>query len=488
MSGAIDKIQGKAGQLAKTDIGKGMLQGAGIAAFGAVKNAAFGALDAVVDFGKGSVDAAIEEEQGIAALTASLRASIAGWDGNTEAIERGVSARMRFGYTDDDLRESLTRLLPITKDVGEAQRVQAAAMDLARFKGIGLVDASLAIGKAMSGNKRMLKELGIAVDEAATAEQTLASVQKAVSGQAEAYAKTAAGRIAAASAQIAQAQGDLGAKALDAGQKVAMGLDYIFWDYRKAGYSEASLDNYADWMAKLARTAAATAAIIEGDLYGATVISGDSMAELGAAARAAGHGLDATTGAILAVEDPALSAAAALDRVTGAYNTLTGSLDRQHELENLPLQIQTAVDKVADLKRDLAKETDPKAIRAIRLQLKEAADEVERLRLLLHLKTPAASSGETGTGGAKGYVGPERNAAGGYVAPYGLSLVGENGPELVRAGSSGMQVTPSLGSGGGSGGSPVTLSVQLDGREIARVVDRHLYYRAARAPQSPYAS
>jgi hypothetical protein len=33
----------------------------------------------------------------------------------------------------------------------------------------------------------------------------------------------------------------------------------------------------------------------------------------------------------------------------------------------------------------------------------------------------------------------------------------------------------------------VSIPILIDGREIARVVDRHLYYEAARAPRSSYA-
>lgn len=77
----------------------------------------------------------------------------------------------------------------------------------------------------------------------------------------------------------------------------------------------------------------------------------------------------------------------------------------------------------------------------------------------------------------------ERRAAGGPVNPGGAYLVGEHGPELLFMGRQGGQIVPNA-SGSSSGGSPVTLSIALDGREIARVVDRHLYYGAQAAASS----
>lgn len=65
------------------------------------------------------------------------------------------------------------------------------------------------------------------------------------------------------------------------------------------------------------------------------------------------------------------------------------------------------------------------------------------------------------------------HAAGGWVGLQGpeLAWLGEKGPEYV---------TPNnrLGS---TGGSPVSIPIVIDGREIARVVDEHLYYDARRA-------
>jgi hypothetical protein len=95
-------------------------------------------------------------------------------------------------------------------------------------------------------------------------------------------------------------------------------------------------------------------------------------------------------------------------------------------------------------------------------------------------------------------------ASGGPVVPGGRYTVGEEGKEdLVMFAGGGGYVVPHHGrqpqemlsaSGMGGGFAPaagtqstvVHTQINLDGRVIAEVVDKHLYYEAARAPQSPY--
>ena len=84
---------------------------------------------------------------------------------------------------------------------------------------------------------------------------------------------------------------------------------------------------------------------------------------------------------------------------------------------------------------------------------------------------------------------PER-AAGGPVTAGRPYIVGDGGrPELFVPNQSGT-ILPSVPTGMGGaagGGSPVVIQLQLDGRTVASVVDRHLYYAAARAPLSSLA-
>lgn len=79
-------------------------------------------------------------------------------------------------------------------------------------------------------------------------------------------------------------------------------------------------------------------------------------------------------------------------------------------------------------------------------------------------------------------------ATGGYIPPGSWSMVGEEGPEPVHMlPGGGAYVTSGSQSavgGGGGGGVPVEIPLVVDGRELARIVDRHLYYELQRAPQS----
>lgn len=201
VSGTFDKIRDKASVLSKTDIGKGMLQGAGIAAFGVIQGAAMGALNAVQDFATGSVSAAREEQASIAKLRQAVEANVTTHRANLDVIEDTIAAREKLAFADDEQRNSLAVLIARTKDETKALDLQRIAMDLARLKGIDLASASDVIGKVYSGNVGILTRYGIAVKKGSDATSALAQVQAAAAGQAEAFANTSEG--AAKGAQIA---------------------------------------------------------------------------------------------------------------------------------------------------------------------------------------------------------------------------------------------------------------------------------------------
>jgi phage-related protein len=84
-------------------------------------------------------------------------------------------------------------------------------MDLARLKGVSLAEATTTITSAMGGRTAALKKLGIEVQKGATQEQILAAITKVAGGQAEAYAGTSAGKMAAAHVKVREAMEKLGA-------------------------------------------------------------------------------------------------------------------------------------------------------------------------------------------------------------------------------------------------------------------------------------
>jgi hypothetical protein len=156
---------------------------------------AAGGVAAVAGALTGAVKSSIDEERNIAKLNAALEANVAGWDGNIAAVERTIAARERLAFSDDDLRQSLALLVPATKDVNEALRLQAIAMDLSRLRGTDLAETSTLIAKVSQGNLSSLKRFGITLDKNASSTEALAKIQQLAGGQAQAYAATTAGAL-----------------------------------------------------------------------------------------------------------------------------------------------------------------------------------------------------------------------------------------------------------------------------------------------------
>jgi hypothetical protein len=188
----------------------------------------FGLIDtaatAVVNVLGDALNAAIEEEASVKKLDTALRANVVGWDGNTAAIERVLTARMALGFSDDEQRQSLSLLLVATNDVAKALDIESTAMDLARLTGTDLETATKALIKTEDGGFRLLKSLGIQIDENATSEEALTAVRKAAEGQALSYANTTAGKLQVAQTKIGEKMEQLGGVIMPA---VAGALDNI---------------------------------------------------------------------------------------------------------------------------------------------------------------------------------------------------------------------------------------------------------------------
>lgn len=205
----------------RTAIIQGFGQGLGQAAYGAFNEA----VGASIDFLTQSVQAAAEEEAGIASLTAALKANVAGWDGNTAAIEATIAARERLAFSDDDLRASLAILVGATGDITKAFDIQSVAMDLARYKHISLQEASEALIRVENGQYRLLKSLGIEIPKNATALEVLALVEKYAAGQAQAYANTTQGSFDQLGIAVQDLQEDIGKGLAPAANDLAKGLE-----------------------------------------------------------------------------------------------------------------------------------------------------------------------------------------------------------------------------------------------------------------------
>ena len=187
-----------------------VMQGVGMGIGIGFANLAATGISKVVDFLGDAVRAGMEEEASIAKLTTSLRANVAGWDGNTMAIEKTIKAQMDLGFSDEEQRDSLARLVVATHDVSKAQEIQRAAMDLARLKGVDLATATDALIKVEAGQYRGLKALGIELRAGATSQEALNAVQLAAQGQAQAYADTVGGELLTAQVKFSDAMDRIG--------------------------------------------------------------------------------------------------------------------------------------------------------------------------------------------------------------------------------------------------------------------------------------
>lgn len=142
-----------------------------ISKFGKIAGAAFLAAGAaaVAYAGKLAIDgvkAAIEDEAAQLRLATSLKNVTGATDDQIKATEDYIlQTSLATGVTDDELRPSLDRLVRSTQDVGEAQKLQNLALDIAAGTGKNLTQVSEALAKAHDGNFGALKKLGVSIDE-----------------------------------------------------------------------------------------------------------------------------------------------------------------------------------------------------------------------------------------------------------------------------------------------------------------------------------
>ena len=202
----------------------GISAGIGLGVFSLASEGISKVIDVVGDAEKAYQDAAVSTAQ----MSTALKNNVPAAQDNVDAINKVIDANLKYGFSADDQRSSLALLVGTTHDVAAAQQAQAAAMDLARLKGISLGDATNIMIKASEGQTRGLKAVGIEVDKNATFTDVLAAVTKTAGGQAAAYAETSAGKMAAAHAKVTEAMVKLGAITDKIVQAVMPGLADAF--------------------------------------------------------------------------------------------------------------------------------------------------------------------------------------------------------------------------------------------------------------------
>jgi hypothetical protein len=145
----------------------------------------------------------------------------------TKAIEDAEKAGRKLGFTDEATKTALGSLITATGSYKKAVDELSVAQDVSRFKHVELADATKMLTMAQTGSQRAAKQLGISVsavttaydalgknatstekaqakltDKMATGDAVIQAVREHVSGQADAYSKTAAGGMEQFRAQL----------------------------------------------------------------------------------------------------------------------------------------------------------------------------------------------------------------------------------------------------------------------------------------------
>lgn len=308
----LDRLKDKFARLQKQGA-KGVAIGFGASVtsrgINAVENALRGVLHAFGD----ATQAAIEDEASQQKLASSLKANVKGWDGNTAAIEKTLAARMKLGFSDDEQRDSLAKLVVATNDVNKALAIQRTAMDLARLKGISLGEASEALTKIEGGQFRGLKALGIELKAGATAQDALNAVTKAATGQAEDYAETTGGKMLTAQVRMNEASEEFGRVIMPI---VAEAMETVV---KAMDRSSMAYDDVADAAAKGSQAAQAHLNALEATGRGAMSLADDlskSEREVNKSVDLVGDGF----------RDMAAWSEKSTDRVTQSFDDMVNAL------------------------------------------------------------------------------------------------------------------------------------------------------------------
>jgi phage-related protein len=167
------------------------------------------------------VKSAIADEAAQTKLATTLENVTGATNAQIKAVEQQIlKTALLTGKTDDELRPSLDRLLRSTKNVEEAQRLQAIALDISAGSGKSLEAVSNALAKAAEGQNTALGKLGVGISAAElktmSFEEITAKLAGTFEGQASKQADTFQGKMARLSVAFDEAKETVGSYVLDA--------------------------------------------------------------------------------------------------------------------------------------------------------------------------------------------------------------------------------------------------------------------------------
>lgn len=141
-----------------------------------------------------SVGAAKDAEAAQSRLQQALRNAGISFKDHGAAIEDAIQKTSRLAALDDeDLSDSFSKLIRVTKDVQKATEGMALAADIARARNISLEAATKFVEKALAGNDAAFSRIGIKLKKNQDATDALRIATERFGGAAAAHGKTAAG-------------------------------------------------------------------------------------------------------------------------------------------------------------------------------------------------------------------------------------------------------------------------------------------------------
>lgn len=181
-----------------------------------IQNFGIAATAALTAFAYKSVQAYREREAAQNKLNVSLSKSPALYNLTASALEGYNQALAEKTAIDDDVIAGAEAILArFAESEDQLKRLTELALDYSAATGKELTDSATAVGKAMLGQTRALKSLGINYtltgDKAADAARILDLLEGKVSGTAEAFAQTSEGRIMEFQRQLGELQETIGA-------------------------------------------------------------------------------------------------------------------------------------------------------------------------------------------------------------------------------------------------------------------------------------
>lgn len=218
----------------------------GVAAWAAIGTAA-------VAFAADAIKAAEEHQVAVDQLNQALGE-------NTDALQQQASAlQMVTGFSDEAIMQADTILSRYKLTAAQLQQLNPLILDYARATGQDVPTAAGNIGRALLGNARALKTIGI--DYHATGDRAkdfgtiLSALQQKVGGVATAFGETAAGKAAILSQKLDELKEKIGAALLPLISKMADELGPLIDDVTRFAdgveHAAAAMPDWVGWLYKV---------------------------------------------------------------------------------------------------------------------------------------------------------------------------------------------------------------------------------------------